>query len=728
MKSIKRGFGESAASEAIGAVMLISVVVLAVAVIGVALTSQGTPQKLPAVSAIISANDTVISIYHDGGDSLKSEDLSITVNNNVVGFSKAGNPAPWTWSVGETLQYDMGAGTPQTVRVVYKPGSYTISAANFGAIGPGPVPTSPVTPTVTTPSPAPTVSAITPSGGNTGMTVSITSITGTNFMSGATAKLTRAGYPDIPLTGISVSSPTQMSGGTANLAGAAAGQWNIVVTNPDLKSGTLTNGFTVSNSAPAIISITPSSGTRGTIVSITNLAGTGFFSGATVRLNRTGSTAIPATSVVVVSSTQITCNFVLPAGTTVGPWDVVVTNPDMQNSTLTNAFTVSAAAPAVTAIIPNSSLQTTPVPVSVAGTGFQSGANLTLKRTGYPDINATGVVFVSSNLITGNFNLATATPGQWDVAVINPDSQSGTLPGGFIVRTPTPTVTALTNTTGVRGWTVVERITGTNFLSGAVVRLVNTSAGPDIIATNVVVVSPTVITCNFDLTGATPSRRNVTVKNPNSDTGTFANSFTVTSNSPTVSTFTPNSGDRGWPRTITSITGTGFQPGAQVRLTRTGQPDILASGVTVTSPTSISGATFNLLGVYVGTGATGTSTWRVNVSNIFDGQSGSAATFTVNSYRPTISSITPNTAARGTTVSITNLAGNYFQPGATVQLRNATHVIATGSSVNVALPTLITCQFTIPSGSVRPGTNAYYINVTNTDARTRNSGNIFSIT
>ena len=57
------------ASETIGAVMLISVVVLAVSIIGVALTSQGTPEKLPVVSAIISSSNGVISIYHDGGDS-----------------------------------------------------------------------------------------------------------------------------------------------------------------------------------------------------------------------------------------------------------------------------------------------------------------------------------------------------------------------------------------------------------------------------------------------------------------------------------------------------------------------------------------------------------------------------------------------------------------------------------------------------------------------------------
>ena len=172
-------------------------------------------------------------------------------------------------------------------------------------------------------------------------------------------------------------------------------------------------------------------------------------------------------------------------------WDVIVTNPDMQSGALEDGFAILAAGPAVTAITPNSSFQTTPVSVSVTGSGFQPGAGFALKRTGYSDIVATGVVFGSSNLITGSFNLMAATPGLWDVVVTNTDGQYGTLAGGFEVRNPTPTVTAITNTSGVRGWTVVEQITGTNFRSGAVVRLVNASPGPDIPADNVVVVSPT---------------------------------------------------------------------------------------------------------------------------------------------------------------------------------------------------------------------------------------------
>lgn len=88
-----------------------------------------------------------------------------------------------------------------------------------------------------------------------------------------------------------------------------------------------------SNSAPTVTAISPNSGSTsgGTSVTIT---GTGFLSGATVSI---GGTA--ATGVSVVSSTSITAT--TPAHTA-GTVDVVVTNTDSQNGTLSNGFTYTA--------------------------------------------------------------------------------------------------------------------------------------------------------------------------------------------------------------------------------------------------------------------------------------------------------------------------------------------------------------------------------------------------
>jgi hypothetical protein len=76
----------------------------------------------------------------------------------------------------------------------------------------------------------------------------------------------------------------------------------------------------------------------GWTVNVTNLAGTGFQAGASVRLEL-GSTVVNATDVNVVSDTQITCQLGLPG--TLGKYDVVVTNPDGQEGRLTGGFTVT---------------------------------------------------------------------------------------------------------------------------------------------------------------------------------------------------------------------------------------------------------------------------------------------------------------------------------------------------------------------------------------------------
>ncbi|HIH03028.1 MAG TPA: PKD domain-containing protein [Methanoregulaceae archaeon] len=94
---------------------------------------------------------------------------------------------------------------------------------------------------------------------------------------------------------------------------------------------------------PTITSVTPNTGTQGSTIAVTNLAGTGFQSGATVKLRRTGYLDIVGTSVGVVSSTKITCQFTLPSTVATGTWNVVVTNPSGQSGTLTNGFTVSSA-------------------------------------------------------------------------------------------------------------------------------------------------------------------------------------------------------------------------------------------------------------------------------------------------------------------------------------------------------------------------------------------------
>nr|MBP7715650.1 hypothetical protein [Methanoregulaceae archaeon] len=68
----------------------------------------------------------------------------------------------------------------------------------------------------------------------------------------------------------------------------------------------------------------------------------------------------------------------------------------------------------------------------LAGTNFVSGAQVQLRKSGAPTIEATNEVVVSSLKITGKIPIpSTATKGVYDVVVINPDGKSGIKPSAF---------------------------------------------------------------------------------------------------------------------------------------------------------------------------------------------------------------------------------------------------------------------------------------------------------
>jgi hypothetical protein len=98
---------------------------------------------------------------------------------------------------------------------------------------------------------------------------------------------------------------------------------------------------------------------------------------------------------------------------------------------------------------------------------------------------------------------------------------------GWTESAPAPTVTSITPNTGENAGSVAVTISGSNFQTGATVKLIR-SGQPDIPATGVTVVNATTITGNFDLTGAATGAWNVVVTNPDAQSGTLPNGFTVT--------------------------------------------------------------------------------------------------------------------------------------------------------------------------------------------------------
>ena len=147
-------------------------------------------------------------------------------------------PGAWTERHTETwnsnvslsaIQFEMKGGTWQSESNA--PGKVIFDTFEFG-LNP-PIPPGP-----------PTVASVCPGAGSTDGGTPVT-ITGSGFMTGATVR-----FGGVLATNVAVSSSTTI---TAIAPGHAAGAVDIVVTNSDTQSGTLTNGFTYTSPAPNVV-------------------------------------------------------------------------------------------------------------------------------------------------------------------------------------------------------------------------------------------------------------------------------------------------------------------------------------------------------------------------------------------------------------------------------------------------------------------------------------------
>jgi lysophospholipase L1-like esterase len=228
---------------------------------------------------------------------------------------------------------------------------------------------------------------------------------------------------------------------------------------------------------PTVTAVSPNSGpaTGGTAISIT---GTGFITGATVTIgqgNGSVTGAISATGVTVVSPTEITAT--TGGGAKAGTWSLfVTTSGGTSAANVGDNFTYNApsAVPTVTAISPNSGPTTGNTPITITGTGFITGATVTIGQgsgavTGA--IAATSVTVVSSTKITavtgggskaGTWSLFVTTSGGTSAANTSDNFTYNT--GGVV-----PTVTAVSPNSGPTAGGTTVTITGTGFVSGATV-------------------------------------------------------------------------------------------------------------------------------------------------------------------------------------------------------------------------------------------------------------------
>jgi hypothetical protein len=518
----------------------------------------------------------------------------------------------------------------------------------------------------------PTITTVSPPSGPTAGGTNLT-ITGSNFIRGGSFRVT--------VGGVEAADVVRVSSGriTAHTPAGTAGAKDIVVTNKDGQTATLTGGF-MYTAPPAITGVSPPSGPTagGTILTIN---GTNFVAGGLFSVKVGG---VPATGVVRNSATRITA--ITPVGAA-GAKDVVVTNRDGQKATLPGGFTYRRR-PTITSVSPVSGPIEGGTVITINGTNFVAGGAFGVKVGGVP---ATGVVRNSATRITAVTPAGTA--GAKDVSVTSEDGQTVTLAGGFTYRVR-PTITSITPASGPTAGNTTITITGTNFVAGGAFGVtvggVEANGAYRDSATRITAITP----------AGTAGTKDVVVTSGDGQTATRADSFTYIA-PPAITSVSPASGTTAGGTPVT-ITGTNFISGGAFRVNVGGEP---ATGVVRHSATLITAIT--------PAGMAGAK--NVVVFNN-DGQKATKVGGFTYSIPPAITGVSPasGTTAGGTTITIT---GSDFVSGGAFGVKVG-GVAATGVVRNSA--TQITAV--TPAGS----TGAKDVAVTNNDGLTTTRTNAFT--
>jgi hypothetical protein len=269
----------------------------------------------------------------------------------------------------------------------------------------------------------PTVVSTSPSSRPVGATSQNIGVTGTGFQSGAAATFSGTG---ITVNSTTFNSPTSLTVNVTIAVGATVGARNLTVLNPDTGSGVGAGVFTV-NALPSVTSTSPSS--RGQNAANQNIVitGTGFQSGAVASFSGAGLTV---NSTTFTNSTSVTANVTIASNAATGARDVTVTNPDGGVGTGNSKFTVNVA-PTITSLAPSThAKKSNGVSVTITGTGFVSGATVTLVATSGTAPSVTGTTWNSSTSITITLNIPNSTSTD-NVVVTNPDGGTVTKIAGF---------------------------------------------------------------------------------------------------------------------------------------------------------------------------------------------------------------------------------------------------------------------------------------------------------
>ena len=542
---------------------------------------------------------------------------------------------------------------------------------------------------------------------NTSFLVTVTG-TGTNFNASTTCVQILAS-PTLSLTGISVTSSTLLTGDLSIPIGTTPGTYNGRVYEGPGCTGTeytCTSCFTITAAPPSIISISPNDADQGE--SITGVTFTGIntnFTGNTTCVEILTTPAITLTNVNVNSTTELTADITVPNSTTAGSYSARIyegVGCAGAEYTCTNCFTINE--PEIV-FSPNTGEENTSFSVTVTGNGTNFNASTTcVQILASPTLSLTGISVTSPTLLTGNLSIPIGTtPGTYDGKVYEGPGCTGTeydCFNCFTITAAPPAIISISPNNADQG----ESITGVTFTG------INTNFTAANTTCVEILTTPTISLTNVNVNSTTELTADITV--PNSTTaGTYnariyegsgcggavytcTNCFTI--NEPEI-VFSPNTGEENTSFSVT-VTGNGTNFNASTTCVQIlASPTLSLTGISVTSPTLLTGNLSIPIGttpgtydgkVYEGPGCTGTEYDCFNC-------------FTITAAPPSIISINPNDADQGETITGVTFTGinTNFVSNITTCVEILTTPTISLTSVNVNSTTELTADITVPNST-----------------------------
>jgi hypothetical protein len=577
----------------------------------------------------------------------------------------------------------------------------------------------------------PTIASLTPVSGYQNTMVNVT-VTGTNFEQGTgktmVAFTNQTTGATLTPSFINVTSPTQINAGITIPSNATTGSYRLDITTVDGGVVSKPGAFTVNVfPAPTITTVAPASANLNSTIYFT-VTGQNFQTGSAMTWANFTYGAFNNANITINSVTATSMNGTMVIGlyAPAGKWNLTVTTINGGTSLVkTGAMTVAQfPAPIITSITPATGTKGSPVAFTLAGTNFEpAGTAVTLNEDTSGTVLNTTLISVTPTTIVGNFTIPTNVPASlYRLEVTTKDGGVVSKLQAFTVTyLPLPTITTLTPATGSLNTTIPFTLTGNYFLNGGTVVMLRTvgttiNATPYLTWVNITTIQGSFVIPNTAVTGSYTLYVITTGGGFNSKPG----AFTVgTFGKPTITAVTPTT----WYRNATvpfQITGTNFEPGlTTVTFAYPSNSTLLNSTVVFNTVTA---TTIN--GTVVVPYSAPTGTWNVSVATIDGGTVWKPNAFTVSNFpAPTITSITPVSGFRNTTVSYT-ITGSNFQPGqTTVVLSNPTSgVLATTFySLNSSQ---IVGGFQIPATA---SVGAWRLNVTTLDGGLTSKPSVFTV-